>query len=273
MRMTMSSGEPGREAVPSLATEADPMQPGPFMDSMHAGLMRVLGWKQTFAALREYEHGIIKESVTPDDLYASAEELHRTLSARPVASGKLFELLKGNASRFAYSAEVGAAELLLSAESNVIEKERRAWVKEPIVRKWLGKAVVLQRPTDSITDKDDNWASSGPPYRGLFQGKPASPYYPGGGRADFHGKLQHASLEQSGTVILGRRDHEATGIIEMFEAIKDPETGLVIGYVPRVSVERVSGSERLRLAIRNAAVDRPSPITRKLASIVKDGSR
>ena len=118
---------------------------------------------------------------------------------------------------------------------------------------WKGENVKLRRPPESVTSLDDSWGSQGSPYRFLSEDWQPTRYYVGTGRANFYGKLVRVSLEQVGSVVL---DHAmgVTEVIGIFEEVKDPETGAVIGYVPRVSVEEVGRIERLKRGARHAAI-------------------
>lgn len=130
------------------------------------------------------------------------------------------------------------------------QEQDQAWANGPVAQEWLGRYVMLRRPPAAITSTDENWGSRGPLYRAHDQNGYLTPPKRGGDIADFFGRMTGISLEAAGTIVIDYGGKNGAEITELFEPITDYEKGYTTGFVPRVSVEELTG-HALRQARRS----------------------
>ncbi len=258
----MSSGIDGGENTPAAANETAVFQVGTLVEDMQSGLMRILGLEKAFAALRDYQQRLVDHTVDLDEAQKSVEELQAALPEDDTRPNRLFEFLNDLSSGATYNTDrvgkVGHMAILLGAQGKTMAREHQAWAEGPVPQAWLGKSVILQRPSVDAIREDPNVPNTGPLSRLLEKGKPSTKYYPGGDLGGHNGKLEEVSLEQNGRLVLNR-GAEGNEIIELFEAIKDPATGEITHYLPRVAVKALSRRERAKRKARSAAIKHMMP--------------
>jgi len=121
----MTAGNPGGEEIRPDAAETDIILPGPLIESMHGGLMRILGFEQTFAALRTEQTRLIETAYSDSaPLQTMLEGFQDVAFSRPSNNSQnLAEwLLYKSGSLASHSGligQVGAAGLILGAEGRV----------------------------------------------------------------------------------------------------------------------------------------------------------
>ncbi|HZL08146.1 MAG TPA: hypothetical protein VFC50_03050 [Candidatus Dormibacteraeota bacterium] len=206
------------------------IQPGPLIESMQVELHRELGIDEVFAAIERQQR--LELRVDGVDLDMVRDVLDKAgQSSEDGIPSEVLEFLETGAhltKQASSYAKAGVAALLLGARDRLRQSDRQAWVNGPVAKEWLGKAVILRRPTADVTQQDDNWGKIGPLYGG---GKKP---YRCGDRAGFEGLMTTLSLDENVTVSVG-----PTEIKEVFEAVKDPDTRRVTRFIPRVSIEPV----------------------------------
>ena len=250
----MSSNEIGGEAAVAIL-------PGALVESMQAGLNRILGLEQTFDEIERRQALFMGSAgVDLDVVTWSVRKVQQSMGTGEPTSA--FEFLEDDhSSRYGYVhyAKAGYAALLLASRDRIIGRERRVWARSGDDREWIGRHVILQPPSLAVTQNSSDWGNRAPRYRELAGDEPASPYHGGtehnGHTYGFYGTLRLVSLDEAGTVILDREDGGTTQVKELFEPVKDPETSKVTKYVPRVAIQLEARVARLKRHARNAAMN------------------
>lgn len=244
---------------------------GSLIESLQIGLNSVLGLERKIAVLEAGRQMLIDGVVDLEEAEWALGETAHIMSDegpgeddKPQALSEFLHMMAGtreqNADMYAPAAlkKVGLLSVLIGSETKLVDQARQSWSDGPLAREWLGKTVILRRPSVDAIREDPNVPNTGPSSRLLENGKPVTPYYPGGDIARQQGKLEEVSPKQNGRLVLSRGD-EAIEVIDLFEAVKDPETGLITHYLPRVAIETLSLADRAKHSARRAAVRRLGP--------------